>query len=68
MKLGDQLSKEQKQQLNKMVSHSKPRRSKDAPDKPKPKKKEDLSFRDIQELMGTNRDTYKRVRGAVRRK
>ncbi|MEH7249153.1 hypothetical protein V7114_20550 [Neobacillus niacini] len=71
MRLGDYLSKEQKQQLNKMVSQSKPRRGK-GPDKPKPndkpKKQEDLSFRDIEDLMGTRRDTYKRVNGAVRRK
>jgi hypothetical protein len=67
MRLGDQLSKEQKQQLNKMVNHSKPSRGK-VSDKPKPKKKEDLSFKDIQELMGMNRDTYTRKNGAVRRK
>jgi hypothetical protein len=66
MRLGDQLTKEQKQQLNKMVQ-SKPRKGK-SPDKPKPKKKEDLSLRDIQELMGMNRDTYTRRNGAVRRK
>ena len=29
---------------------------------------EKLSRRDILELMGTNRDTYKRVRGSMRRK
>ncbi len=27
-----------------------------------------LSRRDLEELMGTRRDTYKRVKGAVRRK
>lgn len=32
------------------------------------KKEEKLSDRDIKELMGTNRTTYKRHRGAVRRK
>jgi hypothetical protein len=31
-------------------------------------KKEVLSQRDLDELMGKNRDTYKRVNGAVRRK
>ncbi|WP_176713716.1 hypothetical protein [Pseudobacillus wudalianchiensis] len=30
--------------------------------------KEKLSRRDILELMGTNRDTYKRVRGSIKRK
>jgi hypothetical protein len=34
-----------------------------------PKKEDDkLSRRDILELMGTKRDTYKRVKGAIRRK
>jgi hypothetical protein len=67
MRLGDQLSKEQKQQLNKMVNQPKPKKG-EVPGKPMPKKKEDLSFRDIQELMGMNRDTYTRRNGAVRRK
>lgn len=31
-------------------------------------KKERLSTRDIEELMGARRDTYKRVKGSVRRK
>jgi hypothetical protein len=31
-------------------------------------KKEELSKKDIEELMGTRRTTYKRVNGAVRRK
>jgi hypothetical protein len=31
-------------------------------------KKEELSRKDIEELMGTRRTTYKRVHGAVRRK
>ncbi|MFD4815093.1 hypothetical protein [Peribacillus butanolivorans] len=34
----------------------------------KPKRKEELNFKDVKELMGMNRDTYKRVNGAVRRK
>ncbi|MEH7157460.1 hypothetical protein [Neobacillus drentensis] len=49
MRIGDYLSKEQKQQLNKL-------------------KKEHLSRRQLEELMGINRDTYKRVNGALRRK
>lgn len=32
------------------------------------KQKERLTRQDIEELMGVNRDTYKRVRGAIRRK
>ncbi|MGW6299412.1 hypothetical protein [Peribacillus butanolivorans] len=34
----------------------------------KPKRKEELNFKDVKELMGMNRDTYKRVNGSVRRK
>ena len=35
----------------------------------RPKKnKEKLSHHDIEELMGTHRDTYKRVNGKVKRK
>jgi hypothetical protein len=36
--------------------------------KRKKKRKEKLSRRELIELMGVNRDTYKRVRGAIRRK
>jgi hypothetical protein len=36
--------------------------------KPKKKRKEKLSRRDLIDLMGMNRPTYKRVRGAIRRK
>jgi hypothetical protein len=36
--------------------------------KPKKKRKEKLSRRDLIDLMGVRRDTYKRVRGAIRRK
>lgn len=62
MKIADHLSKEQKQKLNKVKSPKK------KTSKPKQKKKEKLSFRDIEELMGTRRDTYERRNGAVRRK
>jgi hypothetical protein len=34
----------------------------------KKKRKEKLSRRDLIDLMGMNRPTYKRVRGAIRRK
>jgi hypothetical protein len=53
VRIEDRISKEQKQQLQKMKS---------------PKNKDNLSFRDIEELMGTRRDTYERRNGAVRRK
>jgi hypothetical protein len=36
--------------------------------KPKKKRKEKLSRRELIDLMGMNRPTYKRVRGAIRRK
>lgn len=36
--------------------------------KTKQKKKENLSQRDLKDLMGTNMDTFKRVRGAIRKK
>lgn len=32
------------------------------------KKKESFSRREIEDLMGCNRDTYKRVRGSVKRR
>lgn len=34
----------------------------------KKKKKEKLSDRDLKELMGTNQATYRRHKGAIRRK
>lgn len=54
MRFEDHLSKEQKQQLEKMRV-------------PK-KKKEHFSRRELEELMGMNRDTYTRKNGAIRRK
>ena len=36
--------------------------------KRKKKRKEKLSHRELIDLMGVNRPTYKRVRGAIRRK
>jgi predicted outer membrane protein len=52
VKLEERLSKKQKEQLERMKS---------------PKNKR-FSTKDIEELMGTHRDTYKRVNGAMRRK
>jgi hypothetical protein len=52
VKIEDRLPKKQKQQLERMKSL----------------KKEQLSTKEIEELMGTHRDTYKRVNGAMRRK
>jgi hypothetical protein len=59
MRIADHLNKEQKQQLSKIQTPKKKRKA---------KKKENLSFRDIEELMGTRRDTYERRNGAMRRK
>jgi hypothetical protein len=56
MRLADHLSD---QDVKKMKSIKK---------KPKKKRKEKLSRRDLIDLMGMNRPTYKRVRGAIRRK
>jgi hypothetical protein len=66
MRIADHLSKEQKQQLSKMTPKKK--RKAKVQSKPKPNKKENLSFRDIEELMGTRRDTYERRNGAVRKR
>jgi hypothetical protein len=40
----------------------------DTKEKLKKVRKEKLSKHDLRELMGTNRDTYKRHNGAIRRK
>lgn len=57
------LSKEQTQKINNLKT---PR--KDKADKKKQKeKKENLSPRDWEEIMGTRRDRFRRVNGAVRR-
>ena len=52
-KVADECTKEQKQELNKMAQ-------------PKKKRKEEKI--DWAEIMGMNRDTYKRVNGAIRRR
>ena len=62
MKLADHLNYEQRKQLEKMGKRNKP------PSKKKCKgkvKKEKVNWT---EIMGTNRDTFKRVGGRVRRK
>jgi hypothetical protein len=53
MRIADQIPDKQKRQLSKTKS---------------PKKKENLSTKDIEELMGIHKDTYIRRNGAVRRK
>ncbi|MET1177552.1 hypothetical protein ABG775_06200 [Peribacillus simplex] len=63
MKFADHLSKSDIQKFNQLR-----RGSKQSKPESKPKRKEELSFEDVKELMGMNRDTYKRVGGSVRRK
>ncbi|MES1038964.1 hypothetical protein [Peribacillus simplex] len=63
MKFADHLSKSDIQKFNQLR-----RGSKQSNPESKPKMKEELSFKDVEELMGMNRDTYKRVGGSVRRK
>ncbi|MFE4523432.1 hypothetical protein ACFRCQ_15185 [Cytobacillus firmus] len=64
MKFADQLSKAQIQQFNQMRRFAENQR-----EKPKPvQHQEHLSRRDLEDLMGKHRDTYKRVNGAVRRR
>jgi hypothetical protein len=79
VKFADHLSKETIKKFNEI--RNAPEQQEQLPKPPKPnqkkpinkpkanrKKEESLSFKDIEELMGTRRDTYSRVRGAVRRK
>ncbi|UGB31695.1 hypothetical protein [Metabacillus sp. B2-18] len=62
MKLADHLDDEQKNKLNQL---KKPKPSKK---KQSPKKKKIEERVDWVDIMGMNRDTYKRNRGAIRRK
>ncbi len=67
MKLADHLTKQDIQKFNQLRKGKRKReRKSDSPTKPK--KHENLNQRDWEEIMGTNRDTYKRVNGAVRRR
>lgn len=62
----DHLTKEQIRLFNQMSKSTK-KPDKDAP-KPQMKRAEKLSQSDLRDLMGMNRDTFKRNRGAIRRK
>lgn len=68
MKFADHLSREQKQQLNKIKSPKKKYPIKIQAVAATPVNEEQLSRIDWDEIMGTKRDTYKRVRGALRRR
>ena len=62
MKLADHLNHEQRKQLEKMGKRNKP------PSKKKRKGKVKEEKINWSEIMGTNRDTFKRVGGRVRKK
>ncbi|MFC9657009.1 hypothetical protein ACFVIX_14605 [Bacillus subtilis] len=55
MKMRDVLSADTKQQLKKVLT-------------PSPKAEEPLTSRDWEEIMGTRRDTFRRVGGRIRRR
>ncbi|MEH7392415.1 hypothetical protein [Bacillus sp. JJ1474] len=59
MKIADHLSSKELQHMNNLKNKDKSTNN---------KSNEKLSDRDLAELMGTNRPTYRRVRGAIRRK
>lgn len=64
MKFANHLSRESIQQFNQLR-----RSSRNQKEKPKTKKQQEkLNQRDWEDIMGTRRDTYKRVGGAIRRR
>lgn len=64
MKIAALLTKEQKQQLNKIASPKRKRKKKSSTN-PKTKKKVNLSFKDYESLMGKNMRTLHRKRGGA---
>ncbi|MCM3599379.1 hypothetical protein M3175_01445 [Robertmurraya korlensis] len=73
MLFSDHLTREEIQRVNnlrKAIRNQKEHKSKSLPkeQRVKVKKKENLSRRDIEDLMGIRKDTYKRERGAVKRR
>lgn len=67
MKLADHLTKKDIQQFNQLRKGRRNRENKSV-SQATPKRQEKLSQRDWEEIMGTGRDIYKRVNGAVRRR
>lgn len=63
MKFADHLSKSDIQKFNQLR-----RGSKQSKPEFKPRKKEELSFKDWEDIMGKNRDMYRKVGGRVRGK
>lgn len=71
MKFADHLTKKEIQRINSLRhSQRNEKEVKTNPPKPKLKKRnqEKFSTKEIEELMGTHMSTYKRVKGAIRRK
>lgn len=71
MKFAEHLSKKQIQRVNQLRNVLEKENNKEKvmiEQTKKVKVSETLSRRDLEELMGTRRETFKRVRGAVRRK
>jgi hypothetical protein len=68
LKFIDHLSRDEIQKFNQLRHATRDKDNKEDIPKPKKKKKENFSYRELEEMMGTRRDTFKRVRGAVRRK
>ncbi|EWG08890.1 hypothetical protein [Cytobacillus firmus] len=66
MKFADHLNKEQIRKFNQLRHTS--RNQKERKQMPVAKKKEKLSRRELECLMGKHMDIYKRVNGAVRRR
>ncbi|MGD7021766.1 hypothetical protein ACQCVK_04185 [Rossellomorea vietnamensis] len=64
MKFAEHLSREQVRLFNQMRREERAEKKVEKP----VKVKEQLSRKEWEELMGTRRDTYKRVKGALRRK
>jgi uncharacterized membrane protein YcgQ (UPF0703/DUF1980 family) len=65
MKFADHLDKERIRKFNQLRRQPKMERKQE---NKRPKTVETLTERDWLDIMGTNRDTYKRVNGAVRRR
>lgn len=62
MRIYEHLSENERNKLNAFIKRKKPPSKKVFGHEPK-----NLSRKEIEELMGVNRDTYKRVKGRVKR-
>ncbi|PLT32127.1 hypothetical protein [Bacillus sp. V5-8f] len=67
MKLSDHIKESDRQKLNQLTGQMKKRKGKPYRGKPPDKKKKEEKVNWV-DIMGMNRDTYKRVNGAVKRK